>query len=85
MKKTEKRKKETETAIKEALAVFGPPFQHSNRKKANKAILRILLNIINANPDYRFGQLMYWLMPTEAFYEESDVTLQKIKNRVKIL
>ncbi|MBZ9751198.1 hypothetical protein K7W42_10010 [Deinococcus sp. HMF7604] len=61
-----------------------------SRLQANFAILELLLEAVSAEPDQRFGQLLWnvgVLTPDEAgsvkdpFYEELTATLRRIEQR----
>jgi hypothetical protein len=51
-----------------------------NRLMANLAIVNILIDTIEKNPDLRFNQVLYGLMlDNPNFYEESVDTLEHLK------
>lgn len=59
------------------------------RKEANLEIIKILTDVINQNPDWRFGQILYNLsvitrdpktmVILDPFYQESTQTLNQMK------
>lgn len=62
--------------------------KQSKRQSANRELLKLIEKAIESYPNLRFNQLLInmsvyesWIDP---FYEESDVTLQRVKeNRMK--
>ena len=54
------------------------------RLEANAEIIKILLEIMDKNPDLRFGQLLSNLevVLEDPFYEESEITLNRVKRNV---
>lgn len=51
------------------------------REAANLEILALLSLVVMKHPDLRFIQLLsLFTMDQSSFYEESEVTLQKLKN-----
>ncbi len=46
----------------------------------NKQIVEIIVDMVMAFPDMRYNQLMEILLVTGEFYEESEITLEHIKN-----
>lgn len=65
------------------------------RKESNKELLRILADIIEDNPDLRFGQILFnWqfiigdndngdIKIIDPFYEESVDTLKRVKSLIE--
>ena len=56
------------------------------RLEANIKILKIVKQLAYEFPDMRFIQLLTVvdaILGTDQFYEESDVTLERIKKRIK--
>ena len=56
------------------------------RLEANIKILKIVKQLAYEFPDMRFIQLLMAIdaiLGTDQFYEESDVTLERIKKRIK--
>ena len=62
------------------------------RQKYNKLILEILSKLVEKYPDLRFGQILVnadiitykndydEMVPRDPYYEEPEVTLERIKN-----
>ncbi len=46
----------------------------------NKQIVEIIVDMVMAFPDMRYNQLMELFLVTGEFYEESEITLEHIKN-----
>lgn len=63
----------------------GWSLKHKERLKCNLEIIEILKDFATRNPELRFGQMLVNLQVIEDtvdfFYEESDVTLNRIKDK----
>lgn len=58
------------------------------RLESNIKILNIVEQLVHEFPDMRFIQLLTAvdaILGTDQFYEESSVTLERIKNKIKQL
>lgn len=65
--------------------------EEMTRLDANRALLKLLLEEVEAYPDVRLGQLLVNLdvltfeegRPVDPFYEEPSVTLHRVRGRIQ--